>query len=254
MKFLTDSEILKWGSDLNLNLTPLYSHITGQPDIVLSRNITNINLNNINSSRNEIENQIIKYRFSFSVSQNRVGDFFRILENLKSYKLGTRFITDRFPHDGKNNRIDSSSVVEIEMSDSMYKSYREEHEIWNRNFVRFTYEFNCHFTGVIAHITYLTDAIDYVAMIWGYNEEGEEIKLLKHNIGDIVSPVTDKSIDLIILDYHFTKRNNEKVIDYVLSEIKGDKNSTIIKYGNSMILSENQLAYSRNNRIDNILN
>jgi hypothetical protein len=106
----------------------------------------------------------------------------------------------------------------------------------------------------MCYISYLTDAIDYVAMLWGYNEDGEEIKLLKHNIGDIVSPIDDKSKDLIILDYKFTKRNNEKIIDYVLSELIGDKKSSVIKYNNILTLSESKLAFSRNNRIDNILN
>ena len=249
MKFLTDSEILKWGSELGLNLNPVYSKLTGHPDIVLSDNLKYDTLLPPQTIK-KIESQIINYRFTFSVSENRVDDFFRILETLLSEKLGTKFIVDHY----NENRFNNSTIKDIEISDSIYTSSSEVHEIWNRKFVRFTYNFNCHFTSVMCYISYLTDAIDYVAMLWGYNEDGEEIKLLKHNIGDIVSPIDDKSKDLIILDYKFTKRNNEKIIDYVLSELIGDKKSSVIKYNNILTLSESKLAFSRNNRIDNILN
>ena len=248
MKFLTDSEILKWSSELGIPLSPVYSKMTGHPDIVLSDNLSAFSSN---GNRMDIfENQIINYRFTFSVSENRVDDFFRILETLLSEKLGTKFIVDHY----NENRFNNSTIKDIEISDSIYTSSSEVHEIWNRKFVRFTYNFNCHFTSVMGYISYLTEAIDYVVMLWGYNEDGEEIKLLKHNIGDIVSPIDDKSKDLIILDYKFTKRNSEKVIDYILSELIGDKNSSVIKYNNIIILPESKLAFSRNNRIDNILN
>jgi hypothetical protein len=248
MKFLTDSEILKWSSELGIPLSPVYSKMTGYPDIVLSDNFKYATL--LPPQKNIFENQIINYRFTFSVSENRVDDFFRILEKLLSEKLGTKFILDHY----NENRFNNSSIKDIEISDSIYTSSSEVHEIWNRKFVRFTYNFNCHFTSVMGYISYLTEAIDYVVMLWGYNEDGEEIKLLKHNIGDIVSPIDDKSKDLIILDYKFTKRNSEKVIDYILSELIGDKNSSVIKYNNIIILPESKLAFSRNNRIDNILN
>jgi hypothetical protein len=251
MKFLTDSEILKWSQELGLNLNPVYSKLTGHPDIVLS---DNLNYDTLVAPIKKTESQIINYRFTFSVSENRVDDFFRILETLLSEKLETKFIVDRPSLHYNENRFNNSIIKDIEISDSIYTSSSEVHEIWKRRFVRFTYNFNCHFTSVMGYISYLTDAIDYVGMLWGYNEDGEEIKLLKHNIGDIVSTIDDKSKDLIILDYKFTKRNSEKVIDYILSELIGDKRSSVIKYNNIIILPESKLAFSRNNRIDNILN
>jgi hypothetical protein len=240
MRFLTDSEILKWGEELNLDLVPLYSNTTGHPDIILRSNKYSIHKD---LSKFEF---IKKYKFTFSVSENRINDFYQILDKIKSNKIVTRFSFESF-----SNKLDFKEII---LDDSCCLITRQEHEIWNKKFIRLSYEFNCHFTSLIFFVTYLREAIDFISMIWSYDENGKEINLLKYNIGEIVSTVSDRSKDFIILDYKFRKNNNDVVIDYILSEMIGDQNSIVIKYNSPIILKEDNLCFSRNNRINNILN
>lgn len=91
-------------------------------------------------------------------------------------------------------------------------------------------------------------------MIWGYDKDGSEHNLLKYPIGSIVSKVSDKSEDLMVVDYTFSVQYDKYYIDYVVCEMETIPNSLAIKYGKSETLPEDQLTWSRNDRIDNILN
>jgi hypothetical protein len=148
---------------------------------------------------------------------------------------------------------DSSKEIEI-YKDSDIEKRNIEHTVLNRDFIKYTYKFSGKLASIIAYISYLEDAITYFQMIWGYNEEGEEICLTKYKIGDIVSVKNDKSKDFLVVDYYYDRINDDYKIDYVISEMMSNPNSSVIKYGDGLKESEDNLTYSRNNRIDNILN
>ena len=82
----------------------------------------------------------------------------------------------------------------------------------------------------------------------------EEINLLKYNVGSIVSPVADKSVDLMIVDYVYKKYNDLYVIEYKTCQILGTDKSHIIKYGEFRVLPDTKLTISRNNNLDSLLN
>jgi hypothetical protein len=104
----------------------------------------------------------------------------------------------------------------------------------------------------MAYDMFLEDTINYFSEIFGYNEDGTEVNLLKFPIGTIVSKSKDKSKDYLVLEYRYKKLDGKYSIDYLISEMIS--NGLIIKYGDIENGYENDLCYSRNSRIDDILN
>lgn len=254
MKYLTDSEIIGWGKELNLMLNPLYSNKTGHPDIKLITGVAVREYPNVSNSRISNTNNsdtLINYKFVFSISENRVNDFYKILDKALSKGLGTKFLIDK-DHD-RWGEINTDVSMDIKIDSSIFNLSSVSHEIWNRNFVRFTYDFKAHFTSVMSYISFLKDTIDYISMVWSYNENGEEINLLKYNIGDVVSTSNDRSKDYIVIDYDLISSKNGKYINYKISEILSERNSPIIRYGSIKSLTSDEISFSRNNRIDDIL-
>jgi hypothetical protein len=72
-------------------------------------------------------------------------------------------------------------------------------------------------------------------------------------IGTIVSLPKDKSTDYLVLDYKYRKLDGKYYIDFIVSEMINNKGS-VITYGEIYTFRESELCYSRNSRIDNILN
>jgi hypothetical protein len=105
----------------------------------------------------------------------------------------------------------------------------------------------------MAYVSYLEDAINFFSEIWGYNEDGTEVCLLKYPIGTIVSKPSDKSTDYLVLDYKYKKLDGKYFIHFVTSEMLNNKGS-VITYGEIYTFIESELCYSRNSRIDDILN
>ena len=105
----------------------------------------------------------------------------------------------------------------------------------------------------MAYVMYLEDAINFLSEIFGYNEDGSEVCLLKFPIGTQVSTLKDKSTDYLVLDYIYRKMDGKYFIDYIASEMTKN-NGSVITYGEVLDFREKDLCYSRNSRIDDILN
>lgn len=242
-KSLTDSEILNWNNkfeDSYYSLAPVYSED-------LSINVK-IFPNYKYSQRNYITDfkiPIIKHIFIFSVSKNKKDDFFMILNKLfKDYHFSSKVIIN---NNIFNIKIDNSIINSIDQTEHLFNKI---------SFIKYKYEFMGEVSSIISYISYLEDAINCFQKIWGYNEDGKELNLLKYNIGDIVSLKGNKSKDFLILDYNFLKLigQNNFEIKYSISEMLFDFKSGIIKYDKIIECDENELCYSRNSRIDDILN
>jgi hypothetical protein len=116
----------------------------------------------------------------------------------------------------------------------------------------YSYTFKGKLSSIMAYVMFLEDTINYFSEIFGYNEDGTEVNLLKFPIGTIVSKSKDKSKDYLVLEYRYKKLDGKYSIDYLISEMIS--NGLIIKYGDIENGYENDLCYSRNSRIDDILN
>jgi len=58
----------------------------------------------------------------------------------------------------------------------------------------------------------------------------------------------------MVVDYNYVVDYDKYIIRYVVCEMDTIPNSMIIKYGKSEVVREEDLTWSRNDRIDNILN
>jgi hypothetical protein len=248
-KFLSDSEILKWNARLvetNYFLMPRYHTHNSFPLIVFKQIITSGGV----YSRPEISEVItldphMKFSFSFSVAKNRVDNFFQIFNKWFTSKIETKtFFED------KNNK---EKISDIEISESIVKSNNQiDHKVKEKEYTKFTYEFEGRLSSIMAYVMFLEDTIEIFSKIWGYDEIGSEHILIKFAIGDIVSKVGDQSDDYLILDYSPQKNGKDFSIQYEICKMitKGQ----IIQYSQSENVRESDITWSRNNRINDILN
>lgn len=192
---------------------------------------------------NKIPEPVITFEFSFSICEKRYDDFFEIFDSVKKSYI------DAYVYETPEK------MSKIVFSEKSCISKREStHKIFNRNFKMIEYIFNDKVSSVMCYLKYIEDTIEYFNLIWGYTTEGEEINLLKYNVGSIVSPVADKSVDLMIVDYVYKKYNDLYVIEYKTCQILGTDKSHIIKYGEFRVLPDTKLTISRNNNLDSLLN
>lgn len=191
----------------------------------------------------KIPEPVITFEFSFSICEKRYDDFFEIFDTVKKSYI------DAYVYETPEK------ISRIVFSEKSCISKREStHKIFNRNFKMIEYTFNDKVSSVMCYLKYIEDSIEYFNLIWGYTSEGEEINLLKYNVGSIVSPVADKSVDLMIVDYVYKKNNDLYVIEYKTCQILGTDKSHIIKYGEFRVLPDTKLTISRNNNLDSLLN
>jgi len=243
VNFISDKKIISWNDrlkDSNYNLKPEYTTRSSFPEIT----IWFVDRNNLPPYN--LEQTIdphINYKFSFSVSSNRTDQFFDILNRLLKMPFET-YVT----YKDKDYKIDLTGTSIVS------EKKEEEHKILEKTYKRYSYKFSGKLSHIIAYVSCIEDTISYFEKMWGYDEDGKEINLLKYPIGSIVSTTKDKSKDYLVLDYNYQKDTNDNFfIDYHCCEIL-NTNSPVIQYGESKLYYEDELCFSRNNRIDDILN
>lgn len=250
MRYLTDSEILKWNdrlSESKFSLIPRMNNRNGYPDIVVSIE-EHSGMPGLPLFKSGFESPVISYLYSFSIVSHREEEFFRIFDRLCKENFSTKLLTI----DNQNKE----SLVNIDLNKSFIeKCSIEEHELLNRKFRKYTFNFeSVLLTDIICFLTYIEDTIECFQLLWGYDSNGNEVSLLDFTIGSVVSMKRDKSKDYLVIDYNFIRVVNSYKINYVLSEVLYDDKSPIIKYGKTIKSDGSDICYSRNNRIDNILN
>ena len=250
MKYLSDTEILNWNRRLERSDYSVYPHSnarSGNPDIIFRQKINNsYNYSPMGNQLVETMDPFIRYDFTFSIASNRKETFFDLFEKLSKEVFGTKSIF----RDQSNNE----KLTDIKFSDDVIESKEEAtHMVYEKEYIRFTYHFAGKLGSIMAYISYLEDAINFFSEIWGYNEDGTEVCLLKYPNGTIVSKPSDKSTDYLVLDYKYRKLDGKYYIDFIASEMMNTKGS-VITYGEIYTFRESDLCYSRNSRIDDILN
>lgn len=250
MKYLTDTEILSWNRRLegsNISVYPLSNNRSSEPDICYKQK-TSPSAYSQSETFVSMPEPHIHFNFIFSISSNRETEFFQIFEKLKKNKFGTKSIYT-------NNTATGSQVkvTDITFSDSIIEDKQsQKHFVRDKEYVRWTYNFSGKLGSIMAYVSYLEDTIEFLSKIWGYTYEGGEVFLMKFPIGSITSLYTDKSKDYLIIDYNYTKIGQNYYVDYIASEML--TNNTTITYGPYSTFKESELTFSRNERINDILN
>jgi hypothetical protein len=243
-RFLSDKDILKWNDRFisnHISVYPKYGSTSLYPMIVFKHTSTTnwITQDVITLDPNE------RFKFQFSVSKNRVDNFFHLFNKWFSTDIGNQTY---YEFNGKEK------IDDIKISHLLVKLKEEEtHKISEKEYTKFTYHFEGKLSQIMGYVNLLEDTISIFSKIWGYDEEGNEHQLLKYSIGDIVSIKGKNHEDYLILDYRISKDSNNKFsIDYEISKIIIE--GCVIKYDSPMIEREKNLTWSRDNRIDDILN
>ena len=247
MKYLSDKEILNWNRKLERSdyaVYPLSNVRSGNPDIIFRQKINN-GYSPMGEQLVETIDPFIRYDFTFSVASNRKETFLDLFEKLSKETFGTKSIY----RDQKSEKI-----MDITFNDTVIESKEENiHLVFEKEYIRFTIHFAGKLGSIMAYVSYLEDTINFFSEIWGYNEDGSEVCLVKYPIGTIVSLPKDKSTDYLVLDYKYRKLDGKYFIDFISSEMLNNKGS-VITYGEIYTFRESELCYSRNSRIDDILN
>lgn len=245
--FITDVEILKWNDILKENrsnylLRPVNSNYHQYYDI---------DIDIIKSPYSPLDSQyeftnpfgpgelIIDYNFTFSVSKSRLSEFNKILNEIKGRKIKLNVSFNGGGYESINIPKELDCV-------------KEDHMVLNKEYTRFQYKFYDNIVNIMLYVSFLRDTIEFFKLIYGYDADGVEYNLLDHPIGSVVSLIKDKSRDYLVLDYEYSKNtNSEYSIYYKCCEILNQ--SAIIEYGDVMIFHKNDISFSRNSRIDDIL-
>jgi hypothetical protein len=247
MKYLSDTEILNWNRRLEKSdyaVHPLSNVRSGHPDVIFRQKINN-GYSPMGEQLVETIDPFIRYDFTFSIASNRKETFFDLFEKLSKESFGTKSIY----RDQKSEKI-----MDITFNDTVIESKEENiHLVFEKEYIRFTYHFAGKLGSIMAYVSYLEDTINFFSEIWGYNEDGSEVCLVKYPIGTVVSLPKDKSTDYLVLDYKYRKLDGKYFIDFISSEMLNNKGS-VITYGEIYTFRESELCYSRNSRIDDILN
>jgi hypothetical protein len=247
MKYLSDTEILNWNRRLERSdyaVHPLSNVRSGNPDIIFRQKINN-GYSPMGQQLVETIDPFIRYDFTYSVASNRKETFLDLFEKLSKESFGTKSIY----RDQKSEKI-----MDITFNDTVIESKEENtHLVFEKEYIRFTIHFAGKLGSIMAYVSYLEDTINYFSEIWGYNEDGSEVCLVKYPIGTIVSLPKDKSTDYLVLEYKYRKLDGKYFIDFIASEMLNNKGS-VITYGEIYTFRESELCYSRNSRIDDILN
>ena len=247
MKYLSDTEILNWNRRLEKSdyaVHPLSNVRSGHPDIIFRQKINN-GYGPMGEQLVETIDPFIRYDFTFSIASNRKETFLDLFEKLSKESFGTKSIY----RDQKGEKI-----MDIIFNDTVIESKEENiHLVFEKEYIRFTIHFAGKLGSIMAYVSYLEDTINFFSEIWGYNEDGSEVCLVKYPIGTVVSLPKDKSIDYLVLDYKYRKLDGKYFIDFISSEMLNNKGS-VITYGEIYTFRESELCYSRNSRIDDILN
>ena len=247
MKYLSDTEILNWNRRLEKSdyaVYPLSNVRSGHPDIIFRQKINN-GYSPTGEQLVETIDPFIRYDFTFSIASNRKETFFDLFEKLSKESFDTKSIY----RDQKSEKI-----MDITFNDTVIESKEENiHLVFEKEYIRFTYHFAGKLGSIMAYVSYLEDTINFFSQIWGYNEDGSEVCLAKYPIGTVVSLPKDKSTDYLVLEYKYRKLDGKYFIDFIVSEMLNNKGS-VITYGEIYTFRESELGYSRNSRIDDILN
>lgn len=240
MRYLTDTEIINWNNRLENNsayrVYPQYSHKYSWPSLVFKLATTNYP----GVILTETIDPFMTFKYSFSVASNRVDFFWSLFDKWYTGKID-------------NRTMYSEKESDIVVTDQIISSKSEiKHKILDKEYVLYDYEFKGKLSSIIAYVMFLDDTIDIFSEIYGYDGDGKEHYLLKYPIGSVVSKIDDKSKEYLISDITPIKMDGKFKIAYQISEmmIQG----SIVKYGSSELINESKLCFSRNNRIDDILN
>jgi hypothetical protein len=247
---LSDKEIMSWNDrlvdhQLGIFVKAQYNANTIFPAIEYSVDITrpvpngnwgrNMYTSEGDSGVKVTKEPHIRYNLVFSIENSMVDKFNEIYNLIKHNNLQTKvYLNDGFGNVGTYRDINFDKLT-IDLK-------TEQHNLYKKDYVKYDYMFEGNLGDIMGYVKFIEDALTFITIE------------PKFKISEVVSDVTNRSTDHLVLKYEYQQMGSKYSIEYIVSEILNDNPDTIIRYGKSTLMSENQLTWSRTARIDEVIN
>jgi len=248
---LSDKEIMSWNDrlvdhQLGIFVKAQYNANTIFPAIEYSVDITrpvpngnwgrNMYTNEGDSGVKVTKEPHIRYNLIFSIENSMVDKFNEIYNLIKHNNLQTKV----YLNDGFGKTVGTYRDINFDNLTIDFKT--ESHTLYKKDYVKYDYMFEGNLGDIMGYVKFIEDALTFITIE------------PKFKISEVVSDVTNRSTDYLVLKYEYQQMGNKYTIEYIVSEILNDTPDTIIRYGKSTLMNENQLTWSRTARIDEVIN
>ena len=246
---LGDREIMSWNDrlidhQLGIFIKAQYNANTIFPAIEYSVDITREvsqqtwgrNLYT-NDSGNFVKEPHIRYNLVFSIENSMVDKFNEIYNIIKHNNLQTKvYLNDK--SFGKT----VGTYRDINFDNLIIDFKNEQHTLYKKDYVKYDYMLEGNLGDIMGYVKFIEDSLTFLTIE------------PKFKISEVVSDITNRSTDYLVLKYEYQQMGSKYSIEYIVSEILNDTPDTIIRYGKSNLMNENQLTWSRTARIDEVIN
>jgi len=247
---LSDKEIMSWNDrlvdhQLGIFVKAQYNANTIFPAIEYSVDITrpvpngnwgrNMYTNEGDSGVKVTKEPHIRYNLIFSIENSMVDKFNEIYNLIKHNNLQTKV----YLNDGFGKTVGTYRDINFDNLTIDFKT--ESHTLYKKDYVKYDYMFEGNLGDIMGYVKFIEDALTFITIE------------PKFKISEVVSDVTNRSTDYLVLKYEYQQMGNKYTIEYIVSEILNDTPDTIIRYGKSTLMNENQLTWSRTARIDEVI-
>lgn len=198
--------------------------------------------NSFVSNDNILFDPPVKYRLVFSVASSCSEEFDEILEQLHSIEIDN--------HVWKT--AEKKQLVTAAPNDKVTKK-SSVHRIGKVEYVRHEWTFVACLSDVMTSCFLVESAVAIFEKCWGVDEEGQKVCLMKYPIGSVVCVDGDKSQDWLVLDWLFDTLSPSFHESYSVVSMVERPGSAIVQYDRVVAVVEGRISWSRNSRIDDIL-
>lgn len=231
-------EMVKGYGDVTFMVSASYTTDTGID--VKIKPVTQYNASMI-SDNETLMDPPIGYKLTFSVAKECTDEFEDILETLMNKEFD-------------NNVWKTSKSKEIVKVDpNSIKESKSVHRIGKVDYVRYEWTIKSCMSEVMAACYVVESAVEIFGKCWGVTEDGEKVCLMKFPIGSMVNLEGNKSEDWLVLDWSFDLLSPRFHHDYEVVAMNERPGSAVINYSKRQLVSEHRISWSRNGRIDDIL-
>ena len=245
---MSDSYIFGWNSriyeapkDMNVMVSAVYTNGTGI-DVKIRPSVSNSMITSSMTTMNEevLLDPPVKYKIVFSVSNDCIEEFDEIMNML----LERKFDNEVWKNSKKKETVvPTKSVVKAQAV----------HKIGKVDYVRYEWSMTGYLSEVMALCYIIESSVDIFGKCWGVTEDGEKVCQMKYPIGSIVCVDNDKSTDFLVLDWYFDLLSPNFHHSYDVVSIVEKPGSAVVGYDRRQLLNESRISWSRNSRIDDIL-
>lgn len=226
-----------------------------------NRTLTDDEIHSLEKSGIDVfSDSLIDYNFSVTVNSSRVDLFEMFFKNMskdsifistKKDIIGCQYdiISETFSVSVSNfNSIRSTKM--LNGPTTSYEDVLVESVPYKR--IKLTFS-NCHPLVIAKNIIDIKDCVSFINSLYGYDEDGNEISLIRFKIGSVVNIKIDiceyglEPIDYVVVGHEFERENGELICDIRKIDDEGNFLSRVI-------IEESKLIPSRGNNLNILLN